>query len=94
MTVVYFNSNIEYPVMDFAQCKIVGDLEKRSLADLIEAGKEAASQISLMPIQEIGDKLITNMTKAEADGQTAMTPALAFCLGMASKWNHDLNQMY
>jgi len=26
------------------------------------------------------------MTKAEADGQTAMTPALAFCLGMASKW--------
>lgn len=72
----------------------MGDLEKRSLADLIEAGKEAASQISLMPIQEIGDKLITNMTKAEADGQTAMTPALAFCLGMASKWNHDLNQMY
>lgn len=37
---------------------------------------------------------MTNMTKSEADGQTAMTPALAFCLGMATKWNHDLNQMY
>lgn len=34
------------------------------------------------------------MTKAEADGQTAMTPALIFCLGMATKWRHDLNQMY
>ena len=34
------------------------------------------------------------MTKAEADGQTAMTPALVFCLGMATKWKHDLNQMY
>ena len=33
------------------------------------------------------------MTKAEADGQTALTPALAFCLGLASKWKHDLNQM-
>jgi len=33
------------------------------------------------------------MTKAEAEGQTAMTPALAFCLGMASKWQHDLNQI-
>jgi len=48
----------------------------------------------LSSIQEIGEKLLSNLTKAEADGQTAMTPALAFCLGMASKWRHDLNQMY
>jgi len=34
------------------------------------------------------------MTKAEADGQTALTPALAFCLGMAQEWKHDLHQMY
>jgi hypothetical protein len=34
------------------------------------------------------------MTKLEADGQTAMTPALAFCLGLANAWHHDLNQMY
>jgi hypothetical protein len=33
------------------------------------------------------------MTKAEADGQTALTPALAFCLGMAQEWKHDLHQM-
>lgn len=33
------------------------------------------------------------MTKAEADGQTALTPALAFCLGMAQEWKHDLHQI-
>ena len=41
----------------------------------------------------MGDSLITNMTKAEAEGPTAMTPCLAFCLGMATKWKHDLHQM-
>lgn len=41
----------------------------------------------------MGDSLITNMTKAEAEGPTAMTPCLAFCLGMATKWKHDLHQI-
>ena len=94
MTVVYFNSNIEYPINNFGECKIIGNINQRSLEELLEAGKKAAGEISLDCIQEIGDKLLTNMTKAEADGQTAMTPALAFCLGMATQWNHDLNQMY
>ena len=64
------------------------------MEELLEAGRNAAADISLSSIQDIGDKLLMNMTKAEADGQTAMTPALVFCLGMATKWNHDLNQMY
>ena len=62
--------------------------------ELLEAGHKAAAEISLSSIQDIGDKLLMNMTKSQADGQTAMTPALVFALGMASKWNHDLNQMY
>ena len=94
MTVVYFNSNIEYPVNNFAECKIIGNLKDKDMEELIEAGKKAAGEISLSSIQDIGDKLLMNMTKSEADGQTAMTPALAFALGMATKWDHDLNQMY
>lgn len=93
MTVVYFNSNIQYPVDNFSSCKVVGNIQDKTLPELIEAGKKAAGDISLSSIQEIGDKLLTNMTKAEAEGQTAMTPALAFCLGMATQWKHDLNQM-
>lgn len=94
MTVVYFNSNIEYPVNNFAECNVVGNIDKKSVEELMEAGAEAAGLISLSSIQEIGDKLLSNMANAEAEGQTAMTPALAFCLGMATKWKHDLNQMY
>lgn len=93
MTVVYFNSNIEYPVNNFAECKVYGNLQDKTLEEILEAGRKAATEISLSSIEEIGDKLISNMTKAEADGQTAMTPALAFCLGMATKWQHDLNQI-
>jgi hypothetical protein len=93
ITVVYFNSHIEYPINNFAECKIEGSLTEKSVDDLLEAGRTAASQISLSTIEEVGDKLLTNMTKAEADGQTALTPALAFCLGLASEWKHDLNQM-
>lgn len=63
------------------------------MEEMLEAGKKAAAEISLSSIQEVGDKLIANMTKAEADGQTAMTPALVFCLGLAQEWKHDLHQM-
>jgi hypothetical protein len=94
ITVVYFNSNIEYPVNNFAECKVVGDVAQKTLEEMMEAGKLAAGEISLSSIQEVGDKLIANMTKAEADGQTALTPALAFCLGLANKWKYDLHQMY
>ncbi len=73
---------------------MVGNIKNMTLIELLEAGHKAASEISLSTIEEVGDKLLTNMTKAEADGQTALTPALAFCLGMTSKWKHDLNQMY
>jgi hypothetical protein len=34
------------------------------------------------------------MTKSEAEGQTALSPAIAFCIGLAKKLKHDLNQMY
>ena len=91
---VYFNSNIEYPINGFAECKIIGNIGEKTIEEVIEAGKEAAKEISLSSIQEVGDKLMTNMTKAEADGQTALTPALAFCLGMAQQWKYDLHQMY
>ena len=94
ITVVYFNSNIEYPIDNFAHCKVVGNVADKTLEEILEAGKMAAAEISLSSIQEVGDKLIANMTKAEADGQTAMTPALAFCLGLARAWKHDLHQMY
>jgi hypothetical protein len=93
ITVVYFNSNIEYPVNGFADCKVVGNISEKTMEDMLEAGRQAASEISLSSIQEVGDKLIANMTKAEADGQTAMTPALVFCLGLAQAWKHDLHQM-
>lgn len=42
MTVVYFNSNIEYPVDNFEYCNVVGDLEEKSVEELLEAGREAA----------------------------------------------------
>ena len=64
------------------------------MEEMIALGKQAAAEISLSSIAQVGDRLVTNMTKAEADGQTAMTPALAFCLGMANQWKHDLHQMY
>ena len=64
------------------------------MEEMITLGKQAAAEISLSSIAQVGDRLVTNMTKAEADGQTAMTPALAFCLGMANQWKHDLHQMY
>jgi hypothetical protein len=81
--VVYFNSNIEYPINNFAECKVFGNISEKTVEDILEAGKKAAAEISLSSIQEVGDKLIANMTKAEADGQTALTPALVFCLGLA-----------
>lgn len=60
---------------------------------MIELGDIYADQISIQPVSEVGEKLITNMTKTEAEGQTALTPALAFCLGLAKKFKHDLHQM-
>jgi hypothetical protein len=33
------------------------------------------------------------MTKSEAEGQTALTPTLAFSIGLAKKFKHDLHQM-
>jgi hypothetical protein len=94
ITVLYFNSHLEFPINNFAECKVVGNIKDMTLIELLQAGHKAASEISLSTIEEVGDKLLTNMTKAEADGQTALTPALAFCLGMTSEWKHDLNQMY
>ncbi len=83
ITVVYFNSNIEYPVNSFAQCKVITDVSSMTKEEIFQEGRKAAKEISLSSIQAVGDKLITNMTKAEADGQTALTPALVFCLGLA-----------
>lgn len=34
-------------------------------------------------VKEIGDKLAQNMMNTEPNGQTALGPALAFCLGLA-----------
>lgn len=39
ITVVYFNSHIEYPVNDFGECKVVGDLEGKTLEDMVALGK-------------------------------------------------------
>ena len=43
MTVVYFNSNIEYPINNFAECKVYGSLEDKKLEQIIEAGRKAAT---------------------------------------------------
>lgn len=51
ITVVYFNSNIEYPVDNFAHCKVVGNVADKTLEEILEAGKMAASEISLSSIQ-------------------------------------------
>jgi hypothetical protein len=42
MTVVYFNSNIEYPINNFAECKIVGNVADKSLEEMLEEGRKAA----------------------------------------------------
>lgn len=46
-----------------------------------------------MPVEEIGQKLIDNMNKSEANGQTALSPAITFCFGLTRKFKHDLHQM-
>ncbi len=61
---------------------------------MIELGQIYGEQISILPVSEVGEKLVSGMAKMEAEGQTALTPALAFCLGMAKKFKHDLHQMY
>jgi len=35
MTVVYFNSNIEYPINNFAECKVVGNLQEKNLEQIL-----------------------------------------------------------
>lgn len=50
MTVVYFNSNIEIPINNFAECKVIANVENMSLEQLIEAGRNAAGEISLSSI--------------------------------------------
>lgn len=60
---------------------------------MIELGQIYADQISIQPVTEVGEKLITNMARTEAEGQTALTPALAFSIGLAKKFKHDLHQM-
>lgn len=60
---------------------------------MLEAGKQASADISLSNIGVVSERLMRNMAKAEADGQTALTPALTFCLGLTQAWKHDLNQM-
>lgn len=60
---------------------------------MVELGEKYAEKISISTVEQAGDLLVENLTKAEPDGQTAMTPALAFCFGLAKKFKHDLNQM-
>ena len=50
ITVVYFNTNIEYPVNNFAECRIIGNIPDKSMEQLLEAGREAAGNISLSSI--------------------------------------------
>lgn len=51
ITVVYFNSHIEFPINNFAECKVVGGLNEKTVDDLLEAGRAAASEISLSTIE-------------------------------------------
>lgn len=69
------------------------DLETKTVEEMIEIGELYADQISIQPVSEVGEKLINNITNTKADGQTALAPALAFCLGLAKKFKHDLHQM-
>ncbi len=46
-----------------------------------------------MKVKQVGDLLISNMAKMEPEGQTALTPAIAFCLGLAKKFKHDFHQI-
>lgn len=61
---------------------------------MISLGEYYADKISIMPVNEIGEKLLHNMNNSDANGQTALSPAISFCLGLAKAFKHDLHQMY
>lgn len=56
-------------------------------------GVEYATQISKAKASNIGENLVMHLTKALEDGQTALGPALAFCLGLAKAFRHSLTQV-
>ena len=94
VTIVYFHSSLEIPMQNFDDKAIIPEIEMKTLEEMMELGAFYAHKISIASAGTIGENLLMNLTKAEPDGQTAMTPALAFCFGLASKMKHYLHQMY
>ena len=60
---------------------------------MFELGEHYGDKISIMKAKNLGDNIIQNYISASENGQTAMTPALVFCMGLVKKMNHTLNQM-
>lgn len=60
---------------------------------MISLGTEYSSKISIQKAANLGENLVMHLTKAVENGQTALGPALAFCLGLAKAFHHSLTQM-
>ena len=93
VTIVYFNSALEIPIDGFNNRAFIPIMESSTVEEMVTLGAEYAEKISVQEAGVIGENLLMNLTKTEPQGQTAMTPALAFCFGLASRMKHFLHQM-
>lgn len=77
----------------FTNVQSISGLEGKTIEEMIELGEQYGDLISVRKSKEIEDDIIKNYNQVNENGQTAMTPAIVFCIGLAKRMKHTLNQM-